>query len=134
MPEIGQTAIGLPPVTSAVFLIPKQFWLNVGVWEEHPRCLCYPFGDKAWLYMENMFKLQNDLLLFLQLVRSARQAIHLQCDISANVLEIKTVRSPKCIVWCAVYCTWNWLTYCTRVWCYVSDTGRYNCVIHTRYT
>jgi hypothetical protein len=39
-------------------------------------------------------------------VRStARYAIHLQFDISATALEIRAVRSPKCIVWCAVDCT-----------------------------
>jgi hypothetical protein len=31
--------------------------------------------------------------------------MHLQFDISAYVLEIRAVQSPKCIVWCAVDCT-----------------------------
>jgi hypothetical protein len=39
-------------------------------------------------------------------VRStARHAIHLQFDISANALKIKAVHSLKCIVWRAVDCT-----------------------------
>jgi hypothetical protein len=46
-PEIDWTAMGLPLVTSAVFLTAKKFWQNVGVWEEYPRCLRYSFGDKA---------------------------------------------------------------------------------------
>jgi hypothetical protein len=38
-------------------------------------------------------------------VRStARRAIHLQFDISANCFEIKAFQTPKFIVWCAVNC------------------------------
>jgi hypothetical protein len=35
----------LPPVTSAVFLIARSFWKNVGV--SDLRCLCYPFRDNV---------------------------------------------------------------------------------------
>jgi hypothetical protein len=40
-PEIdcNQTAMGLPPVTSAVFLIAKLFWYSLVVSEEHLRRL-----------------------------------------------------------------------------------------------
>jgi hypothetical protein len=42
------------------------------------------------------------------IVRStARHALHLQFDISANALDIRVVQSPKCIVWCAVDCTYR---------------------------
>jgi hypothetical protein len=45
-PEIdcNKTAMGLPPVTSAVFLIANKLWQNVGVSEEYLRYLCYPSG------------------------------------------------------------------------------------------
>jgi hypothetical protein len=36
---------------------------------------------------------------------TVRHAIHLQFNISANALDIRSVQSPKCIVWCAVDCT-----------------------------
>jgi hypothetical protein len=42
-----QTAMGLPPVTSAVVLIAKTFWLNVGVLEEYLKCLCYALVDRG---------------------------------------------------------------------------------------
>jgi hypothetical protein len=47
IPEIDcdQMVIGLPPVKSAVYLIPKQFWYNVGVTEEYLRCLRYSVSD-----------------------------------------------------------------------------------------
>jgi hypothetical protein len=44
--DCNLTAIGLPHVTSAVFLIAKSFWYIVGVAVD-VRCLCFPFGDKA---------------------------------------------------------------------------------------
>jgi hypothetical protein len=41
-------------------------------------------------------------------VRStALHAIHLRFDISFNSLGIKAVQSPKCIIGCAVNCTYN---------------------------
>jgi hypothetical protein len=45
--DCNKTAMGLPPVTSAVFLIASWFWKNVGVSEEYLRYLCYPSWDKA---------------------------------------------------------------------------------------
>jgi hypothetical protein len=33
--DYNQTAVGLPPVTLAVFFIAKSFWLNMGVSEEY---------------------------------------------------------------------------------------------------
>jgi hypothetical protein len=39
------------------------------------------------------------------ILTTARLAIHLQVD-GANALEIRAVHSPKCIVWCAVVCTY----------------------------
>jgi hypothetical protein len=41
--DCNLTAIGLPPVTSAVFLIAKSFgkiWTSLG-------CFCYPFRNKT---------------------------------------------------------------------------------------
>jgi hypothetical protein len=46
-----QTAMGLPPVTFAVFLIAKLFLLNVNVSEQYLKFLCYLFEDKAWVVM-----------------------------------------------------------------------------------
>jgi hypothetical protein len=40
----------------------------------------------------------KQLVLFLTVRSTARHAIHLQFDISANALEIKAVQSQKCIV------------------------------------
>jgi hypothetical protein len=45
--DYNQMAMGLPPVTSVVFLIANSYLYNMGVKEEHLRCLYYPFGDKA---------------------------------------------------------------------------------------
>jgi hypothetical protein len=36
--------------------------------------------------------------------------IHLQFDISANVIGIRAAQSPKCIVWCVFDCTLNHLS------------------------
>jgi hypothetical protein len=53
MPEIDcdQTAIGLPSATSAVFLIAKQFWSSVGVWEEYLDVSATPSGIKREWYL-----------------------------------------------------------------------------------
>jgi hypothetical protein len=37
---------GLLPLTSAVFIIAKTFWLNMSALKKYFNCLCYPFGDK----------------------------------------------------------------------------------------
>jgi hypothetical protein len=48
-------------------------------------------------------------------VRStARLAIHLQFNLSANSLVIRALQSAKCMVWCAVDCTWTY-----SIWWYV---------------
>jgi hypothetical protein len=46
-----QMAMGIPLITSAVFLMAKSFWINVGVSEEDLKC-GYPFVDKARLESE----------------------------------------------------------------------------------
>jgi hypothetical protein len=38
--DCNHTAIDLPPVSSAVFLIAKAFWGNVGISEEYLSCVC----------------------------------------------------------------------------------------------
>jgi hypothetical protein len=41
---------------------------------------------------------------------TARYTIHLQFDISAIAFEIRAVESSKCVVWCAVDCTYSYET------------------------
>jgi hypothetical protein len=45
------------------------------------------------------------LFIFYYVRSTALPAIHLQLDIRANAFEIRALKSPKCIVWCAVDCT-----------------------------
>jgi hypothetical protein len=55
--DCDQTAMGLSLVISAVFLIAKSFFLNVGLSEEYLRCFYYSSGDKVWvicIYIHNI--------------------------------------------------------------------------------
>jgi hypothetical protein len=55
-----------------------------------------------------VLEFKNDMKITQKYVRStARSAIHWLFDISAKALEIWAVKSPKCIVWCAVDCTYG---------------------------
>jgi hypothetical protein len=61
--------------------------------------------------------------LFLPLTINVRStachAIQLQFNISANTVEKRAVQSPKCIVWCAVNCTFTvifWSPRKSKVW------------------
>jgi hypothetical protein len=58
-PEVDSyhTAMGLPPIASAVFHKAKSFWKNAEISKEYPICLCYPFRDKAWMvyYIRRLF-------------------------------------------------------------------------------
>jgi hypothetical protein len=44
---------------------------------------------------------------FMVVQSTARHAVHLRFVISSNALEIRAVQSPKCMIWCAVDCTFN---------------------------
>jgi hypothetical protein len=55
-----------------------------------------------------VLEFKNDMKITQKYVRStARSAIHWLFDISAKALEIWAVKSPKCIVRCAVDCTYG---------------------------
>jgi hypothetical protein len=74
MPEIDcdQTAIGLPSATSAVFLIAKQFWSSVGVWEEYLDVSATPSGIKReWylFYPASSLTINTPMKLFFALLR-----------------------------------------------------------------
>jgi hypothetical protein len=49
--------------------------IKCGAWDENLRCLFYPISEKVR--------------------SSARNAIHLQFDISANAFDIGTIQSPQ---------------------------------------
>jgi hypothetical protein len=65
----------------------------------------------VWVYVlcvftkKSIFQYVHCRYQFLIVRSTARHAITLQLDISANALEIRVVQSPKCIVWCVVDCT-----------------------------
>jgi hypothetical protein len=56
--DCDRTAMGLPPATSAVFLIAKLFWLNMGVSEVYCKSLCQPFRGKAWVVCLHLILMQ----------------------------------------------------------------------------
>jgi hypothetical protein len=60
----------------------------------------FQFNTNPNLYPKSSFKLDT-----YNIRSTARRAIHLEFDISANALEIRMVQSPKWNVWCAVNCT-----------------------------
>jgi hypothetical protein len=89
----GQTDDGLPPVAFSLFIKAKLFWLNEGVSDEYLSWLCSPFRDKAWVVCNN---------------RKVSRYGQRSSSILA-LIEIRTMQSPKCIVWRAVDCTYTFL-------------------------
>jgi hypothetical protein len=77
----------------------------------HPQIRTGPRGGLwpvllVFLSLKYAFSIGNINKLLIGYVRStARHAIHLQFDISANSLEIRAVQIIKCLVWLAVDCT-----------------------------
>jgi hypothetical protein len=75
-PEIDcdQAAMGLPPVTSAVFLIAKQFLQNEGVWEKYPDASATPSGIiHEWykcMYVKKITLLQYETVVTKKLRQS----------------------------------------------------------------
>jgi hypothetical protein len=65
------------------------------------------FIDLIWnLVLLDIIYRYNFIFVWLMVQSTARHAIHLQFDISATAFEIRAVKSAKCIVWCAVDCTY----------------------------
>jgi hypothetical protein len=58
-----------------------------------------------WEFLGNIFGHLE--LTCRAIVSTVNSTIHLQFDISANALEIRAAKSLKCIVWCAVDCTYE---------------------------
>jgi hypothetical protein len=67
---------------------------------------------KVFIRLALIFLLQSNVI---KIQSTARQAIHLQFDISANALEIRAVQSPKCIVCYAVVCTFFKDSFLSRI-------------------
>jgi hypothetical protein len=104
----------------------------VGVLEKYLKCLCYPFGDKAWVLCimdvctkKSTLNIKNIVQKKILKVQStACHAIHVLFNISSNALQIRALQSPKCIVWCAVDCTLAYIAFSM----YDKDlTSQYEC-------